>query len=770
MRKSRYPSRSIILYLCLVAFALSGLGCLESLPEVVFHVTIISKKKQIEVDEQITFKAAVIGVGKYDYTVTWSSLHDTIASVDPATGKVVGLQVGTTTITATSNGDDTKSASVKLTVLEKTEVTGISVTAPTTTIEVNEEVTLIADVDGTGEFNDSVTWRSLDKDVAEVDPDTGKVKGTGVGEVTIVAVSTTNVRVFGTITITVLEETRVTGIGVTPGARTIELGEEFTLTAEVSGTGRFDDSVTWSSSDETGNIVRLEPVMDRLGESRTCEVVGIGVGQATITATSDGDGTKSATSTIMVVKPKVVSLEIAGGDDSVSVPLNDVLQLTAVALDARGNTINDAELAWSIEETETGGVTINSDTGELASGNNEVEVTVIVRGRTEQEVTDRITVIVSEFPTLLELDFHHADTDVGLLYSRNGLLQSDLPGDERSLDVRVPANYLNLDLESCVVEFAVSDGATLTYDGAVLESGVSRVDFSEEVTFIVTRAGNARNYSISVSISDYGIIPDERFRTFLRSRLSDAFQGELLDTSHDEVTQLKEMDCSESGIESLEGIGFFTGLTKLECTVNRLEKVDISQNRLLSHLDVRTNNLTRLDVGQNSDLAFLSCSYNSLTELDVSRNLKLRILYIHSNNLGSISLTNNVELEAFLCSDNRLTELNVSSNIRLKSLHCSNNKLTELDLSDNTNLESLSCNRNQLRRIDMSGMSTPRSTGNGGLHHVSLYVEFEPTNNYETIIVSRAMGMIDELVATIRRYNLQGPTVSEDGDILTFSR
>ncbi len=105
------------------------------------------------------------------------------------------------------------------------------------------------------------------------------------------------------------------------------------------------------------------------------------------------------------------------------------------------------------------------------------------------------------------------------------------------------------------------------------------------------------------------------------------------DVNHDgkvsmqEAAAVKSMDCSYKYITSLKGIQYFTSITSLECTNNKLTTLDVSKNAALEKLDVLENLLTTLDVSKNTALKVLDCSNNKLTTLDVSKNAALEKLY-----------------------------------------------------------------------------------------------------------------------------------------------
>ena len=72
------------------------------------------------------------------------------------------------------------------------------------------------------------------------------------------------------------------------------------------------------------------------------------------------------------------------------------------------------------------------------------------------------------------------------------------------------------------------------------------------------------------------------------------------------------LDVSNKNIRDISGLAYFTGLTKLDCSQNRLTELDISKNTELTWLDCSDNELTELNVAGNARLTDLNSSYNRM--------------------------------------------------------------------------------------------------------------------------------------------------------------
>ncbi|MBP0963337.1 MAG: N-acetylmuramoyl-L-alanine amidase, partial [Oscillospiraceae bacterium] len=165
-----------------------------------------------------------------DQTVVWTSADAKIAKVDE-TGKVTGVKVGKTTITAeTSNG---KKATCEVTV---TEAYSISLNKTELTLAVKGTETLTATVkQGNSTItNQPVIWTSSDSKIAKVD-NNGKVTAEKEGEATITAALKNYPDKTVTCKVKVTaEKVLVTKITLNKTALSLAAGAAETLTATVT--------------------------------------------------------------------------------------------------------------------------------------------------------------------------------------------------------------------------------------------------------------------------------------------------------------------------------------------------------------------------------------------------------------------------------------------------------------------------------------------------------------------------------------------------------
>lgn len=148
----------------------------------------------------------------------------------------------------------------------------------------------------------------------------------------------------------------------------------------------------------------------------------------------------------------------------------------------------------------------------------------------------------------------------------------------------------------------------------------------------------------------------------------------------DEAASVKELtlnantDKTLSGINSLAGIEYFTGLEELTCTMCNFTSIDLSRNTRLQNVGLMYGKLESLDVSMLPALETLNCNNNALTSIDLSHNPALRFLYVQGNRLTALDVSHNPELEHLYVSmmptfTNRIETLDVTKNPKLTQLY-----------------------------------------------------------------------------------------------------
>ena len=171
-------------------------------------------------------------------------------------------------------------------------------------------------------------------------------------------------------------------------------------------------------------------------------------------------------------------------------------------------------------------------------------------------------------------------------------------------------------------------------------------------------------------------------------------------------TSLKYLNCSVNKLNALD-LSKSSELTELYCNNSKLTALDLSANKKLQIISATSNNLTTLDVRNLPELTYLDLQANyDLKSIDVSKNTKLEKLNLAQTGLTSLNVKNNRKLVELKVHCNQLTALDVRSNYLLKDLACFENQLTALDLSSNVALEYLGVSENPITELDLHPLSS----------------------------------------------------------------
>ncbi len=177
--------------------------------------------------------------------------------------------------------------------------------------------TLIASVEGNGDFDKSLTWKSSDQSIATVE--NGVVTALKVGSATISATSNQDSSKYATCNVKVVNDVPVVSyVTVLPENPEIDLKNSNTiqLTATVHGVNSPSQAVTWTYESDVLNV-------DSNGL-----VSATNLGYGTVTATSVADPTKYYTVLINVVNttPVVNSVSIYAGSQKVTTYTLDIYE------------------------------------------------------------------------------------------------------------------------------------------------------------------------------------------------------------------------------------------------------------------------------------------------------------------------------------------------------------------------------------------------------------------------------------------------------------
>lgn len=185
-------------------------------------------------------------------SINWSIEDESIATWEINAGSlyVTGLKNGTTTLTGEGSG---VSRSCKITV-EYVAVTGVSVSAAKSSVEIGEESSVSVNISPSGASNTNLSWEVTPSGVIEFDQQTLKFTGVAVGTATIKATAVKD-KVSGSCTVTVTEPELSVSSENSPADQFLCPDNSFThlkKTVQLNATmgGNPAEDITWSSSNE----------------------------------------------------------------------------------------------------------------------------------------------------------------------------------------------------------------------------------------------------------------------------------------------------------------------------------------------------------------------------------------------------------------------------------------------------------------------------------------------------------------------------------------
>ncbi|MDY4693972.1 MAG: leucine-rich repeat domain-containing protein [Blautia sp.] len=205
--------------------------------------------------------------------------------------------------------------------------------------------------------------------------------------------------------------------------------------------------------------------------------------------------------------------------------------------------------------------------------------------------------------------------------------------------------------------------------------------FSVETDQFSSEAAMASS-AISISTSAF---PDQIFRSYILKNV-DTNQDKKLSST--EIGAFKKMDLKGLGISNLKGIEYFTSLTELNASGNKLKSVNLTKNSKLTFINVSKNSLSgTLDLRKCLKMKYVVYSHNSLKKVLMPDKKYLKSLdYIDASYnkftsqadaglsvITSRYIPNFTQIDA---SNNRITSFNCSGFEGILDL--SNNKITKL--------------------------------------------------------------------------------------------
>ncbi len=280
--------------------------------------------------------------------VIWESSDESVVTVS-SSGVLEAKKAGTATITVKLTTNEDKTATLKVTVIPKVNVSKVSLNKTSATLEhtSNKKLYLFEIISPSNASDKTVKWASSNTTVATVDSN-GVVTPRSAGQTRITATAKDGSGASASCMVTVVEP--VTGISLNKKTATLLLNETVKLTATVKPSDASNKTVKWSTSKSSVATV-----------SSSGLVTAKGGGTAIITAkTADGGYDVSCTVTVI---SHVTGVKINSGN--LNVPLGEKRTLTASVLpaDASNKTIIWKSSNESVATVSSSGTVKGKETG-----------------------------------------------------------------------------------------------------------------------------------------------------------------------------------------------------------------------------------------------------------------------------------------------------------------------------------------------------------------------------------------------------------------------
>lgn len=313
----------------------------------------------------------------------WTIEDNSIASIN--NGVITGLKTGTTKVIATTTDGTNLSATCTISVTNP--VNSVSLNKSEIQLEAGETETLTATYTPLNADDVTITWKSLNSDIAVVN--NGEVKAIAVGETEIVATSVNNIEARCKI---VVKPTLVTSITVNKHSLALNTGDSEILTVSILPTKATYKTVTWKSNNEQVAIV------DSNGK-----VSAKGNGTATISV-STIDGSNLSDKCIVTVT--TLATGIALNKTTANLIAGQSVSLTATISPSATSNKN---IKWESNNSACASVSSDGKVNAIATGT--ATITATTKDGTSLSASCIITVtnpVIS-----LTLDKTHAELMVG---------------------------------------------------------------------------------------------------------------------------------------------------------------------------------------------------------------------------------------------------------------------------------------------------------------------------------------------------------------------
>ena len=280
--------------------------------------------------------------GNVSGSVIWSSDTPNVVTLSN-TGKASSLAIGTTKISASTNGIISNSATLTVT---PPVLTAIAINPTNATVAYGLSTNFTATgtyTDGsTADITSLVTWASANASIATIN-NAGVAKGGTTGNSTTITASFNGVpQASASLSVT---SAVIIGLTITPTTQSTPKGVPVTYTATAAysdtSSGNVSGSVTWSSSNTAVAALNSSGIASSLAQGVT-------------TVTASANGVTSNGATLTVSSPAFSSISIT--PTSANVVVGKTQQLTASGSMTDGTTATPANLATLTWPTSNAGI------------------------------------------------------------------------------------------------------------------------------------------------------------------------------------------------------------------------------------------------------------------------------------------------------------------------------------------------------------------------------------------------------------------------------
>lgn len=294
-------------------------------PAYVTGISISPTEVELSRGQSYQFNADLTGIGNFNHAVKWSIAGHVHQKIDEDTGSFsvnLNQEVGDIiTVTATSVGDSSISASAKVKVVEEGKVTSLKISPRIATVEKGTTQEFTANITGTGDnFNKGVLWQVRDEVGRAVN---STISYNGVNCTLYVAENEiyTKLKLSATsqgdgtksdhAIITVVGPPTISSVKVSPESANVQKGTTQQFIATVEGTNLFNPNVTWKVTGGVAGTTINESGVLTVAEGETATSLSL-------RATSIGNTSKEDTVKVNISDDFVTryTAQIFGGSGS----------------------------------------------------------------------------------------------------------------------------------------------------------------------------------------------------------------------------------------------------------------------------------------------------------------------------------------------------------------------------------------------------------------------------------------------------------------------